>query len=94
MPDQVESTAYFLACEALANVVKHSGASHASICARRRNGVLVVEVNDDGVGGASAGSGSGLRGLEDRVEALGGRLTVESPPGGGTRVVGEIPCES
>jgi len=94
LPERVEATAYFVACEALANVVKHAGASHASICARRRKGVLVVEVRDDGVGGASAGTGSGLRGLGDRVEALGGRLTVESPRGYGTRVVGEIPCES
>ncbi len=94
LPEQVEATAYFVACEALANVVKHAGASHASISARRRNGVLIVEVRDDGVGGASVWSGSGLRGLGDRVEALGGRLTVESPPGRGTRVVGEIPCES
>jgi signal transduction histidine kinase len=56
--------------------------------------VLVIEVEDDGVGGAQAGDGSGLRGLADRVEALGGRLVVESPAGGGTRVVGEIPCAS
>jgi signal transduction histidine kinase len=56
--------------------------------------VLVVEVADDGVGGAHAEDGSGLRGLADRVEALGGRLVVESPAGGGTHVVGEIPCGS
>ena len=94
LPAQVEATAYFVACEALANVVKHAHASKAAISAHRRNGVLVVEVEDDGVGGAHAENGSGLRGLADRVEALGGRLVVESPTGGGTHVVGEIPCVS
>ena len=94
LPPEVEGTAYFVASEALANVVKHAGASKASIRALRENGVLVVEVEDDGTGGASARDGSGLRGLSDRVEALGGRLRVESPQGSGTRVVGEIPCAS
>jgi signal transduction histidine kinase len=94
LPAQVEATAYFVACEALANVVKHAHASRVSISAHRRNGVLVVEVEDNGVGGAHTEDGSGLRGLADRVEALGGRLVVESPTGGGTHVVGEIPCES
>jgi signal transduction histidine kinase len=92
LPAQVEATAYFLACEALANSVKHSSASHAKICAHRHDGLLVVEVEDDGIGGANSANGSGLRGLADRVEALGGRLRVESPAGRGTRVVGEIPC--
>jgi signal transduction histidine kinase len=91
---QVEATAYFIVCEALANVVKHARASKATVAATRRNGVLVVEVEDDGIGGARADNGSGLRGLADRVEALGGRLRVESAAGGGTRVVGEIPCAS
>jgi signal transduction histidine kinase len=94
LPAQVEATAYFVACEALANVVKHAQASRATVSAHRRNGVLLVEVEDDGVGGAHAENGSGLRGLADRVEALGGRLVVESPAGGGTHVVGEIPCGS
>jgi len=94
LPPQVEATAYFVACEALANVVKHAGASHAAVTAVRRNGMLVIQVEDDGVGGAHADGGSGLRGLADRVEALGGRLVVVSPAGGGTRVVGEIPCAS
>jgi signal transduction histidine kinase len=94
LPPGVEATAYFVVCEALANVVKHAGASKATIRAERRNGVLVVEVEDDGVGGAYAENGSGLSGLADRVEALGGRLVIESPAGGGTRIVGEIPCES
>ena len=94
LPPQIEATAYFVACEALANVVKHAHASRAAVSARRRNGLLVVEIEDDGVGGARAANGSGLSGLADRVEALGGRLVVESPAGAGTRVMGEIPCAS
>jgi signal transduction histidine kinase len=94
LPPQIEATAYFVACEALANVVKHAHASRAAVSARQRNGLLVVEIEDDGVGGARAANGSGLSGLADRVEALGGRLLVESPAGAGTRVVGEIPCAS
>jgi signal transduction histidine kinase len=94
LPAQVEATAYFVACEALTNAVKHARASRATIRARRRDGTLLVAVEDDGVGGASPNGGSGLRGLSDRVEALGGRLRIESPSGAGTRVVGEIPCES
>ncbi len=94
LPPAVEATAYFVACEGLANVVKHAQASKAAIEARRENGKLVVEVADDGVGGARADAGTGLRGLADRVEAQGGRLWIESAPGSGTRVVGEIPCAS
>ena len=55
---------------------------------------LLIEVSDDGIGGASAASGSGLRGIEDRVDVLGGRLRVDSPPGGGTRMLVEVPCGS
>jgi signal transduction histidine kinase len=91
---EVEGAAYFVASEALANVIKHAQASRAAIRTRRSDGTLLVEVEDDGVGGAAPQNGSGLRGLADRVEALGGRLTVESAPGAGTRVVGEIPCAS
>ena len=91
---EVEATAYFVACEALTNTVKHADASRASIGARRENGLLVIEVSDDGRGGAEQGVGSGLRGLTDRVEARGGRLVVESVSGSGTRVRGEIPCAS
>jgi signal transduction histidine kinase len=65
-----------------------------SVAARRRNGTLVIEVADDGVGGARLDRGSGLRGLADRLEARGGRLRVETPDEGGTRVIGEIPCAS
>jgi signal transduction histidine kinase len=91
---QVEATAYFVVCEALANSAKHSEASKAKVRAHLRKGLLVVEVEDDGIGGANAANGSGLRGLADRVEALGGNLHIESPAGKGTTVVCEIPCES
>jgi signal transduction histidine kinase len=91
---EVEATAYFVACEGLTNIVKHAQASKASIAARQLDGLLVIEVEDDGAGGANAANGSGLRGLTDRVEALGGRLNVDSPAGAGTRMVAEIPCAS
>jgi len=94
LPPDVEATAYFVACEALTNVVKHSQASQAAIRALREDGWLVVEIEDNGVGGASAEDGSGLRGLADRVEAHGGHFRIESAPGSGTRVLGEIPCAS
>jgi signal transduction histidine kinase len=90
-PD-IEGTAYFVASEGLTNVVKHSAASKAVIRAAHVDDLLVVEVTDDGAGGAAAQNGSGLRGLSDRVEALGGRLQVESRAGSGTRIVAEIPC--
>jgi signal transduction histidine kinase len=92
-PD-VEAAAYFVACEALTNVVKHAEAGAAIIVAQRQNGTLMIEIADDGVGGASLARGSGLQGLADRLEARGGRLRVESVRGAGTRVVGEIPCAS
>jgi signal transduction histidine kinase len=92
LPEQVESAAYFVASEALANAAKHSHASEVRLVASRDGALLVLEVADDGIGGAASGGGSGLRGLADRVEALGGRLTVSSPPGRGTTVRAEIPC--
>jgi signal transduction histidine kinase len=92
LPEQVEGAAYFVASEALANAVKHSHASEVRLVALRQVDVLVVEVVDDGIGGAAPGGGSGLRGLADRVEALGGRVTVSSPPGRGTTLRAEIPC--
>jgi signal transduction histidine kinase len=91
---EVEATAYFVACEALTNVVKHAGATRASIAARRDDGLLVIEVSDDGNGGAEESVGSGLRGLTDRVEARGGTLVIESLAGSGTLVRGVIPCAS
>ena len=92
--EHVEATAYFVACEALANVVKHANAGAVVIAARRENATLVIEVSDDGVGGATVDDGSGLRGLADRIEAHGGRLRIDSQAGRGTRVIGEIPCGS
>jgi signal transduction histidine kinase len=89
---EIELAAYFLASEALTNVAKHAHASSASVKASLLDRTLVIEVKDNGVGGASVDGEGGLRGLADRVEAHGGRLRVESPPGGGTRIVGEIPC--
>jgi signal transduction histidine kinase len=91
-PEQVESAAYFVVAEALTNVARHSEASHAAVSVARDDGVLVVEVRDDGVGGAAAGEGSGLAGLRDRVGALGGTLVVESPPGGPTAITAVLPC--
>ncbi len=92
MPAAVETAAYYVAAEGLANVVKHAGATHVRIAVGRSNGRAVVEVADDGSGLADAG-GSGLRGLRDRVEALDGRLTVRSVPGAGTTLHAELPCE-
>ena len=83
LPDQVESAAYFVASEALTNAAKHSHASEIRVKATYAGEVVSVEVADDGIGGAEAGRGTGLRGLADRVEALGGTLTVSSPLGPG-----------
>ena len=89
----VELAAYFVACEALANVGKYAQASRVTITVSRAGERAVVAIADDGVGGAHAGPGSGLRGLADRVEALGGRLSVRSPEGEGTVITAEMPCE-
>jgi signal transduction histidine kinase len=93
-PPAVESAAYFVVTEALTNVVRHAGASRARVAVVRAGGRLVIDVTDDGVGGADAARGSGLAGLAGRVESLGGWLTVVSPPGGPTTVMAEIPCAS
>jgi signal transduction histidine kinase len=92
LPSAVEIAAYFVASEALANIGKYAQASRVAISVRRQDGLAVITVADDGVGGADAAAGSGLRGLVDRVEALGGRLHVDSPAGGGTVLAAEIPC--
>jgi len=92
LPEPVEVAAYYVVCESLTNVGKHARAGSTSICLELDAGVLVVEVADDGIGGADTERGSGLRGLADRVEALDGRLRVWTPLGGGTRVRAEIPC--
>jgi PAS domain S-box-containing protein len=89
----VESAAYFVVSEALTNVMKHAHASRVDLTVERNGSTLVLEVSDDGSGGAAIDAGGGLRGLSDRVAALDGRLRVESPSGRGTLVRVELPCE-
>jgi signal transduction histidine kinase len=88
----VEAAVYFVAMEALTNVAKYASASAAEVTVEQVDGYVVVGVQDDGIGGADPAAGSGLAGLADRVAALGGRLVVESPPGGGTVVRAEVPA--
>jgi signal transduction histidine kinase len=90
----VEATAYFVVAEALTNIVKHSGARHASVTVRRKVDRLLLCVADDGRGGADAEGGSGLTGIRRRTEALDGRITVTSPPGGPTTIEVDLPCGS
>jgi signal transduction histidine kinase len=92
-PAAVEATAYFIVAEALTNIAKHSGAQRAEVAARVRNGTLDVRIRDDGVGGARP-DGSGLVGLRDRVEALGGTLTIDSPDGRGTTLLAKLPLDN
>lgn len=94
LPVPVESTAYFVVAEALANAVKHSGATKLAVTLEQAPHGLVIGVADDGVGGASPGDGVGLRGLADRVDALGGQLVIDSPSGRGTQLLVELPCGS
>jgi len=100
LPSQVENTAYFAVAEALTNVAKHSGATHASVSARVHDGTLAVEVTDNGHGGADPrkgggeAGGSGLTGLADRVAVAGGRMLLSSPTGGPTVLRLEVPCQS
>jgi len=91
-PAAIEATAYFVVSEALANVAKHAMADGAQVTIRGLPGRLVIEVSDDGAGGARAEGGSGLRGLADRVASVGGVLRVDSPPGRGTRLEADLPC--
>jgi signal transduction histidine kinase len=90
-PSAIEATAYFVASEALTNAVKHAEARGAAVEAQVENGTLRVVVRDDGVGGADPDKGSGLTGLRDRVEALGGTMEITSPAGSGTSLVARIP---
>src|SRR5215210_5844359 len=97
LPDErlaapVEAAAYYVVAEAVTNVAKYARASHVTVSVRRANGHATVVVADDGIGGADASRGTGLRGLADRIEALDGRLDVESPAARGTRIVAQIPC--
>jgi signal transduction histidine kinase len=93
LPTPVETAAYYVISEALTNIAKHAGASRAQVMVGLEDGRAVIAISDDGRGGADAGHGSGLRGLRDRVEALGGRFGLESPLGEGTAIRAEIPCE-
>jgi signal transduction histidine kinase len=92
LPGPVEAAAYYVVAEALTNVAKYASASVVSVGVGRSDARALIEVRDDGVGGAVAERGSGLRGLADRVEALGGRFALESPAGAGTTLRAEIPC--
>jgi signal transduction histidine kinase len=91
LPEQVELAVYFVVSEALTNVAKHASAMKASVALTQRDGRLAVEVSDDGVGGADLDQGAGLRGLVDRVEAIDGRLEIDSKPGHGTIVRAGLP---
>ena len=91
LAETIEVAVYYVVAEGLTNVVKYADADRATVSVVQARRVVVVEVADDGRGGADVAGGSGLRGLADRVEALGGRLVVESPGGGGTRLRAEIP---
>ena len=92
LPGQVENTAYFAVAEALTNVAKHSAATQASVSARVRDRTLIIEITDNGHGGADPGRGSGLTGLADRVAVAGGRMLLSSPAGGPTVLRVEVPC--
>lgn len=94
LPAPVETAAYFAVSEALANVVKHARAGQVLVDLWHERGRLVLEIADDGRGGATAASGSGLRGLADRIGALDGSIEIESRPDAGTRVHVEIPCRA
>lgn len=94
LPPSVEGTAYHVVAEAITNAVKHANATELQIAVHRGAEMLHIEVRDDGFGGAEPTGGAGLRGIADRVEALGGRLRIDSPAGHGTRLMVEIPCGS
>jgi signal transduction histidine kinase len=91
-PEPIEVAAYYVVCESLTNIGRHAHAAGACVDLSREGDTLVVEIADEGVGGADTERGTGLRGLADRVESLGGTLRVWSPVGGGTRVRAELPC--
>jgi signal transduction histidine kinase len=94
LPEPVISTGYFVVAEALTNAIKHAKARELAVRVDRSPEALRIEVKDDGVGGARVGGGSGLRGIADRLDVLGGRLVINSPPGGGTALLAEVPCGS
>ena len=92
LPEAVELVAYYVVAEALTNVAKYAAASRATVDVNRVNGKLVVQVTDDGIGGADPDSGTGLRGLSDRLAVIEGRLEIDSHPGRGTTITAKIPC--
>ena len=92
LPAGVENAAHLVICEALANALKHSGASLVAVEGRLAGGHLTIRIRDDGRGGAAPGGGRGLPGMAERARAAGGRLAVTSPPGGGTTVTLDLPC--
>jgi signal transduction histidine kinase len=91
LPTPIEAAAYYIVSEAFTNVAKHAHADVVQLKAAHDNGALTLEVRDDGVGGVDAGRGTGILGLTDRVEALGGWFALESPPGRGTTISVELP---
>lgn len=93
-PEEVEGTAYFVVVEGLTNIAKHSHATEANVLISRKGEWLRIEISDNGLGGADPSRGTGLAGLRDRIQALDGRMQIDSPEGGGTRLVVEIPCVS
>jgi len=93
LKEQIEVAAYYVVCESLTNAAKHAHASRVSVEVAAVDHTLIVEIIDDGIGGADSERGTGLRGLADRVEALNGRLRIWSPAGKGTRVRAELQCE-
>jgi signal transduction histidine kinase len=92
LPGPVEAASYYVVAEALTNVTRHARARSASVQIVQCDGRLEIEISDDGIGGADADRGSGLRGLADRLDAISGSLDVDSPPGDGTRLRAVIPC--
>jgi len=94
MPEPAEIAAYYVVAEALTNTTRHAHASEMEVDVRLNGSNLVLSIRDDGVGGADSSKGSGLIGLKDRVEALGGRMEIASPPGGGTTLNVAIPTHA
>jgi PAS domain S-box-containing protein len=94
LPDSIEVGAYYIVAEALTNTAKHSRASQVEVCAEAKDDALYLSIRDDGIGGADIGKGSGLIGLKDRAEALGGRMRIESPAGNGTSLSVTIPLDT
>jgi signal transduction histidine kinase len=91
LPDDIELATYFIVCEALTNARRYAGATTVGVRVGHLSDALLVEITDDGTGGADASSGTGLRGLADRIDTLGGTFALDSPPGAGTRLTARLP---